>query len=119
MFGFKNGLEYWEHSKVTGKLHNLTSCQLMFLQSYDDPLIDIDSFPIDEIKENPNIVFASTQGGGHCTHLRSSTFEISKEVPILNYLSWFFPSQGWHCEPIVEFIVSAESHASKKETKSA
>jgi predicted alpha/beta-fold hydrolase len=117
MFGYKNGLDYYEHAKVTGKLHNLTSCPVMFLQSYDDPLVEHDSFPIQEIKRNPNLLFASTWGGGHCCHLQGSTHTISTRLPILNCISWLFPTQGWFCEPIVEFFVTAEKYATKKDAK--
>ena len=92
MHGYKDGDDYYERSRLAGKLHRITSCPTLLMTTMDDPLVQRDSYPIDEIKGCPNLAFAATEKGGHCCHLVGSSKEISKTFPLLNYISWLFPS---------------------------
>merc|ERR1712060_243863 len=103
MFGFKDSMDYYTQSRINGKLHKITACPKMFLQSWDDVLMTPESFPQDEVRKSPNLLLAMTNTGGHCCHLTPSSRSVFGFGP-LDLLSWFFPSSSWFAEPIMDFI---------------
>jgi len=56
------------------------------LHAKDDPIAVRKSIPIETLKENPNIIYAETNRGGH--------------------LCWFtgFRPKRWYSKPTVEFL---------------
>ena len=107
MYGFKNKMEYYRASKLKGKLHNLRRCPTMFLESWDDFLSEPHSYPVEEIKNNPNVLMAITERGGHVCHLTHSKRKITG-LPLIDFISWFLPSTGWYAEPVMDFIDTIE-----------
>ena len=117
MFGYKDKEEYYKSCSFSDKLHKIKSCPVMFLVTKNDFLVDKDSFPYEEIKKNPMLLLAYTNEGGHCCFLESSDKILSTTFPMLNMLSWLFPTQGWFKKPMIEFIVAIEnikSHEKKQ-----
>ena len=112
MFGFKDSMEYYTAARLSGNLHKITKCPVMFLQSWDDILFTRESFPVDEFKSSPNLLLAMTSGGGHCCHLTNSERKVTG-IGAIDWLSWFFPSSNWFAGPLLDFIDTIEKqHAS-------
>ena len=107
MFGYKDALDYYTHGAVAGKLQKITRCPTMFLQANDDPLMTPESFPREEIAKNPNLSLAISSRGGHCCHLTHSERKFSG-IPVLDWISCFFPSSTWFSGPSVEFFDAIE-----------
>ena len=72
MFDKKDDMDYYNAAGINSNLLKIKKCPTMFLQSYDDILVTPSSFPLEEIKQNPNILLACTKYGGHCCHLTHS-----------------------------------------------
>ena len=69
MFGYKDSMEYYKAAVISGKLNKIT-CPILYLASIDDPLHNgKESFPFKECTDNPNLLLATTERGGHCCHL--------------------------------------------------
>ena len=61
MFGFKDSTHYYQEARISGKLHKITKCPVMFLQAWDDVLNTPEAMPVDEIRQCPNILLACTR----------------------------------------------------------
>lgn len=79
----------------------------MFLEAKDDPFMTPESFPRKEIAENPNLLLAMTERGGHCCHLTHSERKIFG-TKWLDWLSWLFPSSTWFAGPTIDFLNAIE-----------
>ena len=106
MFGFKDAMDYYRNSRISGSLHKLKRCPTMFLASWDDILMN-KRYPVEEIRNNPNTLLALTQQGGHCCHLTHSKRKITG-FRLLDWISWFFPSSSWFADPVMDFIETVE-----------
>jgi len=107
MFGYKDSMDYYRASVISGKLHKITRCPTMFIEGNDDPLMTPESFPRAEIAKTPNVILAITERGGHCCHLTHSTRKVFG-VAILDPLSWLFPSSNWFAGPTIDFFNTIE-----------
>ena len=82
----------------------------MYLESLDDPLHTVESFPVDEFKQTPNILLATTNYGGHCCHLTNRS-----GGGALGWLKWIFPTSAWFGEPIAEFFDFIETNYQRED----
>ena len=106
MFGFKDSMAYYKASRISGSLHKIKRCPTMFLESWDDILMDR-CYPVEEIRNNPNVLLACTDRGGHCCHLTHSKRKLTG-LPFIDCFSWFFPSSNWFADPCMDFIETVE-----------
>ena len=112
MFGFKDAMDYYRNSRISGNLHKIKRCPTMFLQSWDDILM-IKCYPVEEIRNNPNTLLAMTQRGGHCCHLTHSKRKLTN-LRIFDWISWIFPSSSWFADPVMDFIDTVERQNREK-----
>lgn len=79
--------DYYERSSCASKLRDV-SVPVLFLNSMDDPIVP--NFVVDHTvaKENPNLLFAITERGGHTAYLK-------------NFKWW---SRAWSDDVIEEFL---------------
>jgi len=64
LHGFNGMRDYYAKNSCGPMLHQI-SVPTLIATAMDDPLIPIESFPIEVIKKNPNIEFKMTRYGGH------------------------------------------------------
>jgi predicted alpha/beta-fold hydrolase len=107
MFHFKDSMDYYRKSRLSGNLHKIKKCPVMFLESWDDVLMTPESFPVAEIHASPNLLLACTRSGGHCCHLTNSDRKLTG-IAAIDWLAWFFPSSNWFAGPIMDFIDTIE-----------
>ena len=113
MFGYKDSMEYYRAAVISGRLNKI-NCPTLYLASMDDPLHDThNSYPFKECSENPNLILATTEKGGHCCHL---TNRFGKGI--FGWMSWIFPVSEWYGEPTAEFFHFIEqNHRAKEQFK--
>ena len=71
MFGFKDGLEYYQKISCDGRLNKI-NVPTLILSSRDDFVFEVSEELIEEIKINENLVLALTKQGGHVCHLEGT-----------------------------------------------
>merc|ERR1711904_265911 len=71
MNGYKNVEEYYASSSPHSKLHQI-AVRTLILHARDDPVIGIDTLPMDEMRKNPKLLAAVTRRGGHLSWMSSA-----------------------------------------------
>lgn len=68
IFGYKDYDSYLHDASCKRLLYNV-KVPVFYLNAEDDPIIITGSYPIKEMKTNPNILIGSTVCGGHIGYL--------------------------------------------------
>jgi len=86
LFEHKDVGEYFQTTKVQPSQINNVKVPLLILHAKDDPIAVHKSIPIEDLRKNPNIIFAETKRGGH--------------------LCWFtgIRPKRWYGKPTIEFL---------------
>eukprot|EP00123_Amoebidium_parasiticum_P020611 comp5352_c0_seq1/m.1331 comp5352_c0_seq1/g.1331 ORF comp5352_c0_seq1/g.1331 comp5352_c0_seq1/m.1331 type:complete len:489 (-) comp5352_c0_seq1:92-1558(-) len=64
--GYKDVVDYYEDMSAgcRGRGENINT-PMLFLQAWDDPIVDVDSTPVELARTNENVFFLVTKHGGH------------------------------------------------------
>ena len=90
ILGYKNGDEYYRGISSARYIKNINK-PLLVIHSKDDPICTYKGIPIDDVCENKNIIFISTDKGAHSCFIEND-----------KYLG--FSPKNWIFKPTFEFI---------------
>ncbi|GAA6037019.1 hypothetical protein JCM8097_005511 [Rhodosporidiobolus ruineniae] len=84
--GHSTAVEYYRAASASNVIGN-AAVPLLSISSLDDPIVDANGIPFSAASSNPNLIFATTQHGGH-----------------LGWHEGFFRPRRWVAKPVVEFL---------------
>ena len=90
ILGYKNGDEYYRGISSARYIKNINK-PLLVIHSKDDPICTYKGIPIDDVCENKNIIFISTDKGAHSCFVEND-----------KYLG--FTPKNWIFKPTFEFV---------------
>ncbi|XP_072021246.1 phospholipase ABHD3-like [Amphiura filiformis] len=68
MFGYRDCESYYEEANLAGKMHKI-QVPTLFMSAADDPFAPLSSIPVEEMKQQDNILLVATRYGGHAGFL--------------------------------------------------
>lgn len=86
IFGYTDYETYLHDASCKRLLYNI-KIPLFFINAEDDPMIGTNSYPIQEVKRNPNLLLGTTKSGGH-----------------IGYLTGIRDCYQWFVEPVYEYF---------------
>ncbi|KAJ1770037.1 medium-chain fatty acid ethyl ester synthase/esterase 2 [Coemansia sp. RSA 1813] len=94
-FGYKSAKDLLDYSSCKNYMDDI-KIPVLFLNSLDDPICIKSLIPFEKFVNNPNIVLALTENGGH-----------------IGYMGGTWPT-SWIEHPVIEFFESALKHYGSK-----
>ena len=90
ILGYKNADDYYRGIS-SAKYVKYVNKPLLVIHSKDDPICSFKGIPIDDVRENKNIIFIATEKGGHFCYIE-------------NEKDFSFSGRLWSFKPSLEFL---------------
>ena len=86
LYGYRNMTQYWEKNEPMRDIDDV-AIPVLCITSLYDPVCIKDKIPLDAFKVYPNFMLITTQAGGHCGFIESTTLESWSEKLAVDYLN--------------------------------
>ena len=86
VFGFESTEEYYKKESCESQLCDIRK-PMLFINSYDDPIIPCASIPVEKIKKNPNLILCMTKSGGHLGFLGHNWYTSFVDNAVADFLA--------------------------------